>query len=212
MRKTMTGKRLREEYPSGFSWDELSALSSFAKRTAYVQERLERLGSGSGRVVYAIDDKKVLKVAKNSKGVAQNKEEIQLSDEAYLDDIVAHVYKYSKDAYFLEMERAVPCSKRRFEELVGYPLDEVEEYLAYFGKEILNQKYAYSYGKPEDFEEMNENEFLKELVDMAAGFDVPLPGDFCKITTFGIVKRDGADCLVVVDYGFRGDVVEMYRR
>ena len=36
---------------------------------------------------------------------------------------------------------------------------------------------------------------------------MPLPGDFIKTNSYGVVKRSGKDCLVLTDYGLN-DIVQ----
>ena len=64
------------------------------------------IGSGSGRKVYDLGNEYVVKVAKNNKGIAQNKVEhkISLSDHS---SIYAKIIKLSEDFRMLIMEKAV---------------------------------------------------------------------------------------------------------
>lgn len=59
-------------YPVSFNFDEFKSLKSFAQRVRYCDEHLQKLGSGSSRIVYVVDNDKVLKLAKNKKGLAVN--------------------------------------------------------------------------------------------------------------------------------------------
>ena len=54
-------------YPASFNMEEFKNCNSFAARVRYCQARLPRISSGSSRIVYKIDDEKVLKLAKNAK-------------------------------------------------------------------------------------------------------------------------------------------------
>ena len=47
---------MKEDYPASFSMEEFKKLTSFAKRIAYCEEHLQRISSGSSRIVYKIDD------------------------------------------------------------------------------------------------------------------------------------------------------------
>lgn len=203
---------LREDYPSNFSWEELSKVRSFAGRLRYASERLERISSGSSRVVFAIDDKKVLKVAKNDKGVAQNEAEREFSDDSYLTGMFAEVFTCSPDCRFLEMERARKCTKREFEKYTGVSMDTVWQYLAAYDNLYLHPGRGYPVREPEGFDELHENDFLMSIVDYAGGFNVPIPGDFTKLSSYGFVKRDGKDTLVMVDYGFTEALAKVYHR
>jgi predicted nuclease with TOPRIM domain len=59
-------------YPPGFDIKELKNIRSFAGRIKYINQHLKKIGVGSARIVYQIDNDTVLKLAKNKKGIAQN--------------------------------------------------------------------------------------------------------------------------------------------
>ena len=90
-------------YPSSFDFNVFKSLTSFNKRMKYCEQHLTRISSGSSRIVYLIDDDKVLKLAKNQKGIAQNNVEISLGNERYY-TCFADVYDYDNDGLWLEME------------------------------------------------------------------------------------------------------------
>jgi mRNA-degrading endonuclease RelE of RelBE toxin-antitoxin system len=70
--KELLRENLLEDYPTSWSIEEFKKLNSFNARIKYCNQHLTRISSGSSRVVYKIDDEKVLKLAKNKKGLAQN--------------------------------------------------------------------------------------------------------------------------------------------
>ena len=43
-------------YPSNFNMEIFKSIKSFKDRINYCKERLSRIGAGSSRIVYAIDD------------------------------------------------------------------------------------------------------------------------------------------------------------
>lgn len=63
------------------------------------------LGEGSGRVVYDLDNGYVVKIAKNAKGIAQNKAEYNISLNSQ-SDILAKVTSASKGFKYIIMEKA----------------------------------------------------------------------------------------------------------
>lgn len=63
------------------------------------------IGSGSGRIVYDLDNGYVIKVAKNKKGIAQNEVEYQIST-SYSSDLFAKIPQVSEDFKLLIMEKA----------------------------------------------------------------------------------------------------------
>ncbi len=68
-------------------------------------KKYPRLGSGSGRTVYDLGNSYVVKVAKNRKGIEQNKAEYQIS-KADHSNIFAEVLALSECSSYLVMEKA----------------------------------------------------------------------------------------------------------
>ena len=56
---------------------------------------------------------------------------------------------------------------------------------------------------------MWENEFTKDILDYINSYDI-IPGDLSKTSTYGIVKRNGQDAIVIIDYGLTKDVFNKY--
>ncbi len=81
------------------------------------QKAYPKIGSGSGRVVFDLGNGYVVKVAKNRKGIEQNKAEHQISD---MEDwrIFAKVIAHSEDFSLLIMEKARRLSS--FREIWSY--------------------------------------------------------------------------------------------
>lgn len=75
------------------------------------------IGSGSGRVVYDLGNGYVVKVAKNNKGIAQNKAESHISSSDH-SNLFAKTIKVSEDFRLLIMEKAVRI--RDFSEVRKY--------------------------------------------------------------------------------------------
>ena len=61
-------------YPVSFNMDEFKMLKTFAARIKYCQAKLQRISSGSSRIVYKIDNEKVLKLAKTVKELLKMKQ------------------------------------------------------------------------------------------------------------------------------------------
>lgn len=63
------------------------------------------IGSGSGRLVYDLDNGYVVKVAKNKKGIVQNKAEHEISTMSK-SGLLAKVIAISENSHYLIMEKA----------------------------------------------------------------------------------------------------------
>jgi len=178
-------------YPQEFDFKVLESLTSFKKRLDYVQSHLRRISSGSSRIVYEVDNEKVLKVAKNKKGIDQNLVESTYYFQDY--DIVARVFNSSDDGLFIEMEKASKLTKSEFKKLTGISIEDLYQYIRYFE----NPKYSF---KPNNYDELSDLDFMVELMMFAGDNQLPM-GDFARLSSYGKVKRDGKDTVVLIDFG-----------
>lgn len=204
-------KILDEEYPSSFDMEYFKTLNSFSKRIKYCEEHLQRIGGGSSRIVYKIDDEKVLKLAKNEKGLAQNEVEIEYSGDGYMNSILANVFEYHDQNQWVEMELARKMSKGEFKKIIGISFDVYSDFIMDFY--YRNNPSGFNRGGKKFPEEINdfmwENEFTRDILDYIGSYDI-IPGDLGRTSTYGIVKRNGNDSIVIIDYGLSKDVFNKY--
>lgn len=189
-------------YPTQFNFETFKNLTSFKAKQQYALENLQgKIGAGSSRAVFKIDDDKVLKVAMNKKGIAQNEEEINI---AKYDDfsVATKIFEYDDDDFmWLEMELAKKVTPKRFKEVTGLSLQEViDGLMSTFVKRDKNVP-----------QETYDNEFFMNLQDLVGGYQFPVPGDFQKISTYGEVDRGHGPEIVVVDLGFTNSTSKLYR-
>jgi hypothetical protein len=199
---------LDEDYPISWNIEEFKKLKSFNARIQYCQEHLQRLSSGSSRIVYKIDNEKVLKLARNKKGLSQNEIEISYGNDFYLKNIVANTIESDENNLWLEMEFAHKVTPAIFKRVVGLTFEYYTQLVNYYYYNVVNpQKRRFGKEKePEDFNQLMEtNEFLMNITDFIGNYDIPV-GDLMKLSSFGLVKRDGEDRIVIIDYGLTNDV------
>lgn len=199
-------------YPVSFSFDEFNKITSYSGKLKYANERLQKLASGSSRVVYKVDEEKVLKIAKNKKGLAQNSTESDYSLQNYYKDTVARVFETSDDNYWVEMELAKKVSPKRFQELVGVSLKDIQDILvalrdanrpsAYQNREQVRIK------EQEALQKVENNDFLSSLWDMIMNYDMSYPADFGRVSTYGEVIREGKSEIVIIDFGLTRSTFE----
>lgn len=197
-----------EDYPSSFDMEHFKTLRSFAQRVKYCEEHLKRISSGSSRIVYMIDNTKVLKLAKNQKGLAQNEVEIQWGQDSYFGSILAHTFMYHPDDLWVEMELARKVTKKDFQRLTECNIEEMDMYLRNF-YEINHGKRPIFTMDPAVKERLDENEFVQAIQDFMANVDAPA-GDFGRLSSYGIVQRNGQDDIVLIDFGLTNDVYQTY--
>ena len=195
-------------YPVAFSFDELKAQRSYAAKLRYCETHLQKLGSGSSRTVYQVDDEKVLKMAKNPKGLAQNQTESDWGMQS--SGIVAKVFDSDDEGAFLEMELAQPATAGAFRKLAGFDIKDLDKALRSESLRLKPNKYLHDL--PEDAAMAKrlweESEFFNELVSLAVNFGMPIPGDFTRLSSWGVVQREGSPSLVLIDFGLNDDTFD----
>ena len=200
-------------YPANFDFTILKSLKSFKSKLEYVKSILPKIGQGSSREIYKVDDEKVLKVAKNKKGILQNESEGDWYKQYY--SIVAKVFDSDDDNYFIEMELAKKVTDKRFEELVGISLTD----LKYF----LNKMILLDNGKIKEsslnadiiYTKVKQNEFatdLHELLNSTDCLETYLIPDYTIKTAYGEVVGNNEPKIVLVDFGYNKSSYKLYKK
>jgi hypothetical protein len=200
--------QLIEEYPSNFNFDEMLKINSYKGRIDYCKSRLKQIGRGSSRVAFQVDEKIVLKVALNKKGISQNEVEINSYNE-YYSNILAKVFEYSEDGIFLEMELARTPKPTDFKRILGVDLK-------YFVASLINEHLKNNRQKPiftipqEQVDIINELDEFNDIMGFCSDYNIN-PSDFSRLGQWGIVQRSDGEYLVLIDYGFDENVEKLYR-
>lgn len=196
---------LGEDYPDTFNIDDLTKQTSYAAKKRYVEQHLKRIGSGSARIVYLVDNSKVLKLAKNDKGIAQNQVESQGYFQNEYADVITKLFNTDYDDYWIEMELAKKLTPKRFKELTGLDFDTYGRMLRYILDNI-----AYGLHPSQGvIDWYYEHEFAGEIIQMAEDSSMP-SGDLTRINSYGEVIRNGKPAVVLVDYGLDSNVHSDY--
>jgi len=198
-----------EDYPPSFNMGEFKQLTSFDARTRYCATHLKRISSGTSRIVYKIDDEKVLKLAYNKKGLAQNETEIGYSKEEMLSDLVARVYAYDQNYKWSEMELARKVNKPTFKNITGLDWDVFVRVVDNYGKTYNNNSRKPHHETKEESEMVWENNFAYDVLQYIGNYSAS-SGDLCRLNSYGVVKRGGIDAIVLIDYGLNDDVYDSY--
>lgn len=113
-------KKLVEAAKSDFSLEELDTLDMNGKYEYCVDKLGNPFANGSSRTCFTISDEKVLKLAHNEKGIAQNKIEYNVYKKAY-SFLLPRIYDVSNGFSWIVCEHVLPCSYEDFEKLFGKP-------------------------------------------------------------------------------------------
>jgi hypothetical protein len=195
---------IEEDYPPNWNLETFKALKSFSKRIAYCNENLKRLASGSSRIAYKVDEEKVLKIAKNAKGIAQNSVERDRYIQQGYSDIVAKVYEVDENDLWLEMELAKKLTPNRFKSLLGFSIDDLDRYLRNFDDQQHGRRESRMVD-PTIKSVMDESEWVNDLKNLMMEADMP-PGDLGRISTYGESIRNGKAAVIIIDLGLTNAV------
>lgn len=211
-------------YPQSFNMEHFKSLTSFNQRINYCNSTLERLGSGSSRIVYLIDDNTVLKLAKNKKGVAQNEREIEVGTSSYYQgfNLFAEVYEYDDNGLWLEMQYARRSKKNDFKRILGVDFIFLQDFIQFTANHYLrndekrgyisqeNEKY---FGSDEFWEKIdNDYTIFNSIYDMLLNETTKSYSDLQKLNSWGVVKDNDGERLVLIDFGLTDDIFDNYYR
>ena len=184
-------------------------IKSFAGKIKYAGQYLTRIGSGTGRIVYDIDGEKVLKLAKNPKGIAQNEAEAGAGRYRDTQDIVAIVFEEADNGEWLISEKAKKVNESRIKQLTEIPsLNALYYYLRNFHDS--NNGRRGGFGVNDELKAiLDENEFAQELQNFIANY-AQSPGDMGRPSTYGEVLRGGQPAIVLTDYGLNDEVYDTH--
>jgi len=202
------------QYPEGFNIDDLKAQSSFAGKARYLRSHgLDKLGAGSSRAVFVADNDTVIKIAKNKKGLAQNQVESELSANVEPDAPIAIVKDSDPDNIWIESERARKAKPTDFKSILGFPMETImkvvrerSDYLK--GNHRGNNPYWYLNDR-ELYGKIVETDFVSNIVDIIVSHNLSM-GDITRISSWGVVNRNGSPLLVLVDYGLDDQVFQKH--
>lgn len=209
-----------------FSLEELSSLKNYKEMINYTKSFFPSIGKGSSRLVYKMDEEKVIKIAKNDNGVDQNDEEYSkgLSNTP----LFAKVYDCDDESRWIIMEYAPKVKKSQVKELYGVSFDMISDSIALLFNGVSPKSRIYIEVDPKA--EMMYADFIKWLHDeptKSIRFSDKL-GNFMKnimiyfrenrlrksdvmdwftISNWGIAIRNGEPELVIIDMGLNEDIL-----
>lgn len=204
---------IKEAALDSFSLQQLASIPTYAGRLKYCKQQLGNpIGSGSSRTVFQIDDEKVLKLAKNQKGIAQNEKENEVS-RYYSADIFPEVYENAEDFSFLVSDFVLPAKPQDFVQLLGIKWDDYVALVTRLYLNYANNRQAWAIGDAMDSERANEllenNEWLYELQCYMGDYGIPF-GDLVRIANYGLTNKDGHTKLVILDSGLDEEILNSY--
>ena len=200
-------RELNEAADSSFSVEALKYILSFDEARQYCVQHLgQPIGQGSSRIVFQIDDAQVLKLATNSRGVAQNRVEAKTKEMKL--PIFPYIL-YNADNYqWIITEFVLPAEEEDIQHCLGI---DVRSFLFFVIQAIKDLKYCGGLSAyQENFaDEYGDCEFYRELEKYILNYDIQI-GDIQRIENWGLTKRNGKECLVILDPGWNKETMLLY--
>jgi hypothetical protein len=176
----------------------LEKLETYQARTKYAEKNLKHLSSGSSRIVYETPDKTIIKMAKNDKGIAQNKAESNPKMKSkYLNEIISQAKNFS----WLETHYLEKITEKDFEKMTDIDFNDFGDAIRYGLKDVSES----SKSKPKHFEEISKSDIYKEMKSVGEKFKL-MPGDIARISSWG--TKD--DRPILIDAGLTKEVFEKF--
>lgn len=176
----------------------LEDLDTHAARKEYAEKNLKHLSSGSSRLVYLTSDKTIVKLAKNDKGLAQNKAE---SNPKMKSKFLNETIGAAKNHSWMETHYLDKITVKDFKEMTGLDFEDFGESIRYGLKNISGN----SNEKPKNFDKVSKSEIYKEMKKIGDKFKL-MGGDLARISSWG--TKDGRP--VLIDAGLTKEVFSDY--
>jgi hypothetical protein len=209
--KNLSFKNYLIEMPLPADWDksQFNNRNSFAKQIKYAKERATQLGVGSSRVAFEVPfegRRTVLKIAKNSKGLAQNEHEAQKFNDYYLSDlgVTIPMIDYDEESNqptWIHTEFAAKAKDSDFIKATGgLNLSNVIKFA-----EMMAGRNKSRRDSPEFFEKwetkLEDNDLIRGLVELIGNYDIPT-GDFTRLANWGVYNNSP----VIIDLGLSNEI------
>jgi hypothetical protein len=173
----------------------IEGLENYNSRKEYAETNLKHLSSGSSRIVYESPDKTIIKLAKNDKGIAQNKAESNLEMKSkFINEVIGNAKNYS----WMETHYLDKITAKDFKEMTGIDFDDFGECIRYGLKNVSGNT---DKEKPKNLDKVQKSEIYKEMKRIGERFKL-MPGDLARISSWG--TKDGRP--VLIDAGLTKDV------
>lgn len=198
--------------PERFHLMDVSTASGMMIR--YASDYLDRLDPTTGedisssRAVFTLSSKKVLKIAKNTKGLAQNEAERSISEKSSSDSPIARVYESDPRGYWIVSDLVRPLKRGEETEFMSRTGVDWDEFVSDLSSTIKSGARAAGSKLRED-----APEFTRSVYELA---DKPFSGggnrqnrlnfgDLARIDHWGVTSGGR---VVLLDYGFTEEVYE----
>jgi len=173
--------------------------------------KLQKIGEGSSRIVYILDNSRVIKLARDERGIEQNTLESAAGVDPQVDQLVARVLDRADDFSWVVAQKVKPLQTggsdtARVEKIIGTSWNEVREAMGlksageYESTPKLGQAKQVEKGSAAEVGTgcLQGEDFIQAVKSFMNRYEGMLLGDLGKLSSWGV---NDAGCLVLLDYG-----------
>lgn len=175
---------------------QLSDLKDFDEREELAKEHFKHLGTGSSRSVFEMNESLVLKIAINSKGLAQNLTEAQPEMQC---ECTNHIVAFDPKGKWSISHTTKNITEKDFKRLTGMSFSSYGTALYYKMNNEGDER------KPKDYEEIERNPFFQCMSELVLKTDL-MTGDLTKISSYAELNGK----VVARDLGFDRDTYRQF--
>lgn len=208
--KSYRRKILSEAAMDNFSLEDLSSIKTLKGRYKYCQKLCgDPIGRGSSRVVFQLDDYKVLKLALNQKGIVQNMEESRKY--GYNSSIFPEIYETDSNYYWLVSEFVLKAKEEDFMVCMNIDFNDFCKFITSSLYYRFNKRMFYTPFTYKEYTDLCENnEDLNEWDTFIGDYNGEGVGDMFRICNYGLANREYGATIVLLDSGLSEEILQKY--
>lgn len=204
---------LTEYRNNNFDTDNFKSIKFFKSRFDYCKQTLGKpIGNGSSRIVWKLNDKLVIKLAKNKKGLAQNQAEINLLKNNLYKNMFTKIYEFDNVNYqWLITEKAQKLTNNLTQKILNIDYDTFEDFCisTWMSKpEFINQPYYKEL--PKHYKKMlvNNKPLQQWYRFIMKNNQIYSIAELINPSNLGVVIRNNQPQIIIIDAGFNEDIAK----
>lgn len=201
---------IQEYSDSRFNTDDFMSIPSFKGKINYCKEHLgKQLSSGSSRIVWQIDNNRVLKLAKNRKGIAQNEAEYENCQDYYIGHLFAQVFDYDNENFWwIIAEKCRKPTTNDFKKIYGLSYEKFAQLCIKFGNVYKRNYQSLPTPTEEEYDFFMEN--CPDWYSYITDYQPYSVSEIVRKSNLGVASRPDGDTIVIIDSGFNENVDKQF--
>lgn len=187
----------------------LNSLKSYSQKIKYAENKLKKIGEGTSRIVFDMEDGYVIKLAKNEKGLAQNLTDGDWGLQKMYPNLIPQLKDRDEndDCYWIIVKKANKITPAKFKSITEMSFNELSKAIT---EADFNRTGKIKWANVSDAVKKmldDEDSLIYQVNDIIGNYDMPV-GDLIRISSWGEI--DGK--VKIVDAGLTTTTFNTYYR